>query len=239
MSPRSSLSITALAAALVLVLTGCVPEPPTTGPTGAPAPSTSATAEATPSAGATPTASATPSPSPTAATPTPTPTPTSSASPAPGTPDRAVLPSCPALLPLSTVRALFADSAEALPGGGSAADHMTGPLAKETAANARQSQVCTWGTPSSDGGFSVVAVEITPAARERLLSSLGSASSYTRTTIHGAKAFTHSEESEFGTIAVVYVFTGTVWVAVSGTLTIDTGAAFAAKALDAVRAANR
>ncbi|WP_425839556.1 hypothetical protein [Microbacterium sp. PA5] len=236
MTPRSFVSLTVLAATLALALTACVPEPPAAGPTTSPAPTGTATAPATPGP-TTPTLPGTPTatPSPTATTtPSPTPSPTATA----GASDRAVLPSCGTLLPLSTVHALFGDAAEPLDAGGSAADHMPGPLAAETAARAVQSEVCSWGIPFSDGGFSVVAAELTTAARDRLVSSLRTAASYRATTIAGATAFTHSEESEFGTIAVVYVFTGRVWITVTGTLTVETGSEFAGSALDAVRAAN-
>jgi len=236
MTPRSFVSLTALAAALALALTACVPEPPAAGPTSSLAPTGTATAPATPA----PTTSTLPgspsaTPSPTATgTPSPTPSPTATA----GASDRAVLPACRALLPLSTVHALFGDAAEPLDAGGSAADHMPGPLAAETAAGARQSAVCTWGIPFSDGGFNVITAELTTSARDRLISSLRSASSYRATTIDGATAFTHEEESEFGTLAVVYAFTGSVWITVTGTLTVETGREFAGSALDAVRAAN-
>lgn len=137
------------------------------------------------------------------------------------------------------MRALFADTATAVQASASAADHMAGPLAAETAANARKSDVCAWSVPASHGGFSVVSAELTTTARDRLVSSLGSTSSYRSTTIGGATAFTSSEEGEFGTIATVYAFTGTVWITVTGTLTVDTAREFASSALSAVRAANR
>lgn len=237
MAPRSFVSLTALAASLALVLTACVPEPPTTDPTS-PAPTASTPGAVSPT-GSVPSASPMPtaSPSPTSTTPaTPTPTPTASTDP--GTPSRVVLPACANLLPLSTVHALFGDAAEPLDAGGSAADRMPGPRAAEAARSARQTVVCSWGIPFSDGGFSVVAAELSTASRDSLLASLRGASSYRATRIDGATAFTHSEESEFGTIGVVYVFEGRVWITVTGTLTIDTGREFAASALDAVRAAN-
>lgn len=236
MTPRSFVSLTALAVALTLALTACVPEPQAAGPTTSLAPTGAATAPATPSpTTSTPPGSPTATPSPTATgTPSPTPSPTATA----GASDRAVLPACRTLLPLSTVHALFGDAAEPLDAGGTAADHMPGPLAAETAEGARQAAVCTWGIPFSDGGFNVITAELTTSARDRLISSLRSASSYRATTIDGATAFTHEEESEFGTLAVVYVFTGRVWITVTGTLTVETGREFAGSALDAVRAAN-
>lgn len=238
-TPRLLLPILVLTATLTVVLGGCVPEPAATDPTGGPSSSVTVSPGATPSGAGTPstpeTGSPTATPSPTAtATPSPTPSPTATA----GASDRAVLPACRTLLPLSTVHALFGDAAEPLDAGGTAADHMPGPLAAETAAGARQAAVCTWGIPFSDGGFNVITAELTTSARDRLISSLRSASSYRATTIDGATAFTHEEESEFGTLAVVYVFTGRVWITVTGTLTVETGREFAGSALDAVRAAN-
>jgi len=180
---------------------------------------------------------ATPSVSP-SATPGASPTPTTPATPRPDPGDRAVLPECDDLLPLSTVHALFGDAAERLDAGGSAADHMPGPLAAETVRAAKQSKVCTWGIPFSDGGFGVVAAEITATARDRLLRSLRKASSYTERTLDGELSFTHESESEFGTIAVVYVFVGDVWITVNGTLSMATAREFAGSAVDAVRSAN-
>ncbi len=174
-------------------------------------------------------------------TPPPSATPTPTASPSP-TPDAggpgAVLPACANLLPLSTVHALFGDAAEPIETGGSAADHMPGPLAADTVRSARQTEMCTWGIPFSDGGFSVITAELTRSARDRLIASLRAASSYAERTLDGEVSFTHEEESELGTTAVVYVFVDDVWITVDGTLSIGTAREFAGSAVDAVRAAN-
>lgn len=238
MPPRSVVPVVAVALAVAVALSGCVPEPPAASPSS-PAPTSAAPTGSVPTGTITPPATPTPTSSPTTtpgATPTPTPTPTRS--PSPGTPSRAVLPGCDDLLPLSTVHALFGDAAEPLDAGGSAEDYMPGPAAARAAASARQSAVCTWAIPFSDGGFTVVTAELSASSRDALLSSLRGASSYRSTRIDGARAFTHESDSEFGTIAVVYVFDGSVWITVTGTLTVATAREFASSALDAVRAAN-
>ena len=173
-----------------------------------------------------------PLPSPSAsAAPTPSPSPTAGA---PG----AVLPACDELLPLDTVRALFADEAESMKASGSPADHMPGPLAANTVRKALQAKMCTWAIPFSDGGFSVVTAEIGAEARKTLLDSLRSSSTYREKAIAGEPAFSHVEETELGTTTVVYVFVEAVWITVDGTLDTKTGRQLAREAVDAVRIAN-
>jgi len=173
-----------------------------------------------------------PLPSPSAsAAPTPSPSPTAGA---PG----AVLPACDELLPLDTVRALFADEAESMKASGSPADHMPGPLAANTVRKALQAKMCTWAIPFSDGGFSVVTAEIGAEARKTLLDSLRSSSTYREKAIAGEPAFSHVEETELGTTTVVYVFVDAVWITVDGTLDTKTGRQLAREAVDAVRIAN-
>lgn len=225
----------AVAVALAVVLTGCVPEPAPGGPSTTPSASVPSTPAVTPTAS--PTTTPTPSATPTA-TPTPTVSPTAEPTTPPDAGPGAVLPSCDDTLPLSTVHALFGDAAEPIDAGGSAADHMPGPVAAETARGAAQTRVCTWAIPFSDGGFNVITAEVSSAARDRLTASLRSASTYRSTRVDGATAFTHESDSELGTTAVVYVFVDRVWITVSGTLTVETAREFAASAVDAVRSAN-
>lgn len=239
MPPRTSVLAAVAAVAVALALTGCVPEPEIdpsaspsvsggtpTAPITGPAPQPSGSATATPGV--------TPSPTPTSSsTPTPAPTPST-----PGATTRAVLPACDDLVPLSTVHALFSDAAEPIDVGGSAADHMPGPLAKRTMRQAVQSSLCTWAVPFSDGGFSVITAELSRTAREGLIAGLRSADSYTERRLDGAVSFATETETELGTSTIVYVFQGDVWITVDGTLSLSTAREFASSALDAVRVAN-
>lgn len=176
-------------------------------------------------------------------TPAPSPSPSSSpsASPSPGapdTPDAAVIPSCGELIPLPVVRALFADAAETIAVTGSPADHMPGPLAARTVRGASQAEMCAWGVPASDGGFSAVTAEITAKARTELIDALRSASGYRERAIGGEVAFTREVDNELGTTTVAYVFVDTVWITLNGTLDTRTARELASEALDAVRIAN-
>lgn len=180
-----------------------------------------------------PTETSSPAPSP---APSPSPSPTGSASP--DDPDAAVLPECDRLLPLDTVRAVFGDDAEAIPAAGDPADHMPGPLAASTVRAAAQAEMCTWGIPFSDGGFSVVTAELTSDARSRLVRSLRSSSSYTERAVAGEPAFSYEAESELGSTTVVYVFVDTVWITVDGTLDLRSARQIAREAVEAVRLAN-
>ncbi|RZI95910.1 MAG: hypothetical protein EOO67_01595 [Microbacterium sp.] len=179
-----------------------------------------------------------PVPSETAA-PSPSPSPSPSATPdSPDAPDAAVIPSCGELIPLPVVRALFADAADTIAVSGSPADHMPGPLAARTVRTASQAEMCAWGVPASDGGFSVVTAEITAKARDELIDALRSASGYRERALGGEIAFTREVDNELGTTTVAYVFVDTVWITVNGTLDTRTARELAAEALDAVRLAN-
>lgn len=235
---RTPTMVATVTVALALTLTGCVPEP-VVDPSASP--SASSVTPAQTGTAATPTATSTTGPAPTAtptATAGATPTPTPTASSPSGGSRSAVLPDCDELLPLSTVHALFGDAAEPMDVGGSAADHMPGPLAASTVRSAKQAEVCTWVIPFSDGGFNVVTAELTRSARDRLIGALRTAAGYTERRLDGQVSFTRETETEVGTSTVVYVFTGTVWITVNGTLSVSTAREFASSALDAVRAAN-
>lgn len=230
---RIPLLLPAAIATLALLLTGCVPEPETQA-TGSVAPTVSVSPAPTGSG-----APASPSPS---ATPTaePSSTPPSSATPRPSSPVEAALtlPSCDDLIPLSVVQAGFGETGSPMQGVAAPESVMSGPLAKETVANARSSRVCAWLIPSSDGGFAAVAADITVAARDRLISGLRSSSSYTETTVGGSTAFTQADDSDFGSVSLVYAFRGNAWVTVTGTLSMSTAKSFAKTALASVSAAN-
>ena len=171
--------------------------------------------------------------------PSPSPTPSPSATPgSPDSPDAAVIPSCGELIPLPVVHALFADAAESIAVTGSPADHMPGPLAARTVRAASQADMCAWGVPASDGGFSVVTAEIAPTSRNELISALREASGYRERALGGEVAFTREVDNELGTTTVAYVFVDTVWITVNGTLDTRTARELAAEALDAVRVAN-
>lgn len=240
MPPRTSVLAAAAAITTVLALTGCVPEPavdPSASPSvsvGTPTASSPAPMPQ-PSGSATATTGVSPSPTPTTSLTPPTPGPTPSS---PGGTSRAVLPACADLLPLSMVRALFSDAAESIDVGGSAADHMPGPLAKRTMRGALQSNMCTWAVPFSDGGFTVITAELTRSSRDSLISGLRSAASYSERRLDGAVSFSTETETELGTSTIVYAFQDNVWIAVDGTLSLSTAREFASSALDAVRVAN-
>lgn len=242
MTPRMPVFVAAVVVSAALALTGCVPEP-AVDPSGSPSASDGTpTAPVTdpaplPSGSAAATTGVTPSPPPTTPS-TPSPAPSTPAPSTPGEATRAVLPACGDLLPLSTVHALFSDAAERIEVGGSAADHMPGPLAKRTMRDALQSNMCTWAVPYSDGGFTVITAELTRSARDGLISGLRSAASYTERRLDGAVSFSTETETELGTSTIVYVFQGNVWITVDGTLSLSTAREFASSALDAVRVAN-
>ena len=180
------------------------------GPTTTPSPSASASAS--------PTA---------AASPTPTPTPVA-----------LVIPDCEDLLSLEQARALFSDNTEffgQFPGvefGG----HFEIPEIGTAISGASQSTTCRWGVPNSDGAFSLLVAEITPADRASLTAAL-TAEGFASSTAGPATSFELERDGMVSTESAVHVFTGDVWILSDGTgLALSTPVA--ASALDALRAAN-
>lgn len=149
------------------------------------------------------------------------------------------LPSCPDLLPMSVVQTQFGPNAVALDVWSTASEVMAGPAAADAVSAAVSSEICAWGIPNSDGGFHVVAAELTPAAATSLISSLRTAGTFTEQATGPRVSFTRDLENEIGSYAVTYIFDKTAWVTAVGALTPAGIRPIGDAAMDAVVAANR
>lgn len=196
--------------------------------------------------GCTPSAAPGPSSSPTAKESTAAPAPSTTADgPASPSPTASValrgpltLPSCPDLLPMSVVQTQFGPNAVALDVWSTASEVMAGPAAADAVSAAVSSEICAWGIPNSDGGFHVVAAELTPAAATSLISSLRTAGTFTEQATGARISFTRDLENEIGSYAVTYIFDQTAWVTAVGALTPAGIRPIGDAAMDAVVAAN-
>lgn len=223
-STRVRIGLVAALAGAALLLSACVPEPgPSASPSAEPTtvtPSPAATPSATPSA--------TPTSDPGA---TPTPTPTAGA-------ETLVLPACVDLIPLHIVRAHFDERAAPMEVDVDPAEFMAGPAATAAARAAVQADVCTWAIPASDGGFAVIAAELTTTARDDLIAALREAGTFREGSVGGGVSFYREIDTELGLTAVTYVFEDRAWVTVTGSVIGDASNQLAAAALEGVRAAN-
>jgi hypothetical protein len=171
-------------------------------------------------------------------TPGPSGTPPESASPS-ATPEPAPLgiPGCDALLPLVLAQDLFSENTEAF---GELAtiqfDVFGVPEAADVLAAAAQSRFCGWGVPNSDGAFTLLVAEITPADRSLVEAALPAAgfSAVTMGTVTGYDA---ERDGEVSTLATTLLFTGDVMIVCNGT-SLDLTGAVTGSALDALRTAN-
>lgn len=206
------------------LLVGCTP-------TAAPGPSASPTAKgsaAAPAVSATADGAASPSPSP-----------SPSLTPSVTLRGPLTLPSCPDLLPMSVVQTRFGPNAVALDVWSTASEVMAGPAAADAVSAAVSSEICAWGIPNSDGGFHVVAAELTPTAATSLIASLRTAGTFTEQATGARISFTRDLENEIGSYAVTYIFDRTAWVTAVGALTPAGIRPIGDAAMDAVVAANR
>jgi hypothetical protein len=180
---------------------------------------------------------ASPAPSPSAG---PSDSPSASATPS-ATPDVTAeplsIPGCDTLLPLALAQSLFSENTEAF---GELAVVQFGvsdvPAAADAVAGASQSKFCGWGIPSSDGAFTLLVAEVTPADRASVEAELVAAgfSAVAMGTVTGYDA---TREGEVSTLADTVLFTGDVMIVCNGTSLELTGAV-TGSALDALRTAN-
>ena len=180
---------------------------------------------------------------PTATIPSPSPasseSPSATASPTPSpAPAALVIPECEDLLSLEDARALFSESTEffgQFPGV-EFAGRFEIPEIVNAVTSASQSKTCRWGVPNSDGAFSLLVAEITPAERASLTTAL-TAAGFASSTAGPATSYELERDGMVSTESAVHVFTGDVWILADGTgLALSTPVA--ASALDALRAAN-
>lgn len=201
----------AVAVGAALLLAGCTPAPaPTVAPTVSETPSPSVTPSTTPDAAPTPTAEAD---------------------------GPLALPACVDLLPLSTAQAQLGGDTVSLDIWATAAEVMPGPAAAAAVSTAEQSVICAWGIPNSDGGFHVVAAELTRASAESLIAQLRAAGTFAEQSVPGGASFSRDLDSELGSFAVSYVFVDTAWVTAVGSLTAAGARTIATTAMDAVTSA--
>lgn len=222
---RGAAGRTTAAAAVVLasaLLAAC------TGPAGEASPSASVAASGGASASAT---ASTPPVSPSATPGAP--------SASPGLAGPLTLPACVDLLPLSVAQEqMGGDATVPLDIWETASEVMPGPAAADAVRGAVASQICAWGIPNSDGGFHVVAAELTPASAASLIASLRSAGTFTEQPVPGGVSFARDLDSEIGSYAVAYVFVGSAWTTAVGSLASNSARHVAMVAMDAVASAN-
>jgi hypothetical protein len=170
----------------------------------------------------------TPTTSATAVKPTPKPTPTTTLPPL-------AIPDCETLLPLASAKALFGANTEFL--GETPAGEYVGrlgvpsePVVLSTASPAR---ACRWGVPNSDGVFSVVVAGITDAEQATLQAELLT-KGYAETS---PGTFQLAAEGEASSLGTTQLFSGDSWI-IADMTTLDSSAAVAGSALDALRTAN-
>ena len=173
-----------------------------------------------------PTPTATPTAS--AVKPTPKPTPTVTLPPL-------AIPDCETLLPLATAKALFGANTEFV--GETPAGEYVGRLgvASEPVvlSTASPTRACRWGVPNSDGAFSVVVAGITDAEQATLQSEL-LAKGYAETS---PGTFQLAADGDVSSLGTTQLFSGDSWI-VADMTTLDSSAAVASSALDALRTAN-
>ncbi|PZU46941.1 MAG: hypothetical protein DI566_06350 [Microbacterium sp.] len=203
------------------LLAGC------SAPALEPSPSASGGASRGASASAAPTTPAV-SPSATAGAPTTS----------PGLSGPLTLPACVDLLPLSVAQDQLGDGTVPLDIWETASEVMPGPAAADAVRGAVASQICAWGIPNSDGGFHVVAAELTPASAASLIASLRAAGTFTEQSVPGGVSFARDLDSEIGSFAVAYVFVDSAWTTAVGSLVSASARDVAVAAMDAVAAAN-
>jgi hypothetical protein len=180
-------------------------------------------------------AGCTPSPS---TTPVPSEAPPESTTPS-ATPEPAPLgiPECETLLPLALAQAHFSENTEFI---GEFPPNEFGvfevPEAGAAVAGASQSLYCLWGVPFSDGAFTLLVAEVSPADRAAVEAALPAAgfSAVTMGTVTGYDA---EREGEVSTLADTVLFTGDVMIVCNGT-SLDLTGVVTGSALDALRTAN-
>ena len=186
--------------------------------------------------------------------PTPTPTPSTTTDPAPAetvsaTPEPEdddadpvvaplTIPDCETLLPIALARSAFADSTEFLaetvateyyPWFQSAGTNAT--IAALTVARS-----CWWGIPNSDGAFSLLVAEVSPAAQATIEADLVS-QGFSSTLMGTLTVYENGRDGEVGYEAETHLFTGNVWIlADDGSLEVS--GIVVGSALDALRTAN-
>lgn len=178
-----------------------------------------------------------------APSPAPTPTEPPAASETPSaTPEppavSLTIPDCETLVPLPLAQSLFGASTEFF-GDSTGAEFGGSFEVAETidaAASASQLRRCSWGVPNSDGFFSLLVAELTPADGAELEAAL-TAAGFSSVTMGTVTGFDAEREGLVSLQAATHLFTGDVWILSDGTSVSLTGS-IAGSALDALRTAN-
>ncbi|MFV0375357.1 hypothetical protein [Microbacterium sp.] len=93
---------------------------------------------------------------------------------------------------------------------------------------------CEWQIPNSDGGYSVVLSRASADDVPTILATLREDARLTESEFAGSTVFAGEQEDGLGSTALTFAVKGTLWAAVTGTLTPD-GALYAVtEALDSV-----
>jgi len=162
-----------------------------------------------------------------------------SATPTPdAAPEPFAISDCETMLPLILAQQVFSANTEFF--GESPAAEFGGRFAVpeiQAALNAaRQSRLCRWGVPNSDGAFALVVAELAAPEQATVIGAL-TAAGFASSTSGPETMLRLEQEGVVSLEAQTHIFTGDVWVLVDGTsgeLT-DTVSGFA---LDVLRAAN-
>ena len=184
--------------------------------------------------GGSPSPAPSPPPMPSATVPSPSTTPEPTPEPA-----ALVIPACDELLDTDGVAFTFGDGVVPIPDADMSADILPGPMAQAAWRGAEQSTSCMWGYPQSDGLFYVSVAELEESTSDDLIAALRDSTLWDEVDVDGAPGFVQPFENELGGGAVAYVFDGSAWIIVIGTIvTVDSSVDVAAEALASIRASN-
>lgn len=134
-------------------------------------------------------------------------------------PERAALPDCSNLMGIGQVRASVDDDRVEGPDPLEVieAPDVLGPAAHDAFDTAADAVGCTYGIPQTDGGFSVMVLDIDEATASELVSALAESDEYEHTTRGEIAMFSKGIPEGLGTY-LGYAFADDVWAIVHGSM---------------------